>query len=111
LDNPNFITFSICLNAPATRRSLFSQDRSRSSLTAKSINSRTPSLFKRASNLFVEHRGISLKIGERVQVSMSSQNDLDENPHFHLKAKVISKRKFDDNVRSPARGVGLQFID
>ncbi len=60
--------------------------------------------------VFIEYRGISLKVGERVQISMASQLALEEESHLHLQAKVVRERKIDDNPQSPARGVGLQFV-
>jgi hypothetical protein len=61
-----------------------------------------------SSGLFIEYRGISLKVGDIVRVSVPCPDATETRASLNLKARVVWERKF--GMRSPARGVGLQFI-
>ena len=70
-----------------------------------------------AGGAFLEYRGISLKVGDRLQLRMDGETVTDADAaaatgkeETALQAKVIWI-KDGDNPRSPARGVGVQFID
>lgn len=62
-----------------------------------------------AGGAFLEYRGISLKVGDHIQVAI---------PAIEEKSRTKARRPFDakviwissgDNPRSPSRGVGIQF--
>lgn len=62
-----------------------------------------------ASGAFLEYRGISLKVGDQIQISLQEdQKDVKEN--MQMQAQVIWIKEGEHN-RSPMRGVGVKFLD
>ncbi len=61
-----------------------------------------------AGGLFMEYRGISLAVGDKVRVSLPCPDVAVTREYLNLNAKVVWERKLD--ARSPVRGVGLQFV-
>lgn len=62
-----------------------------------------------ASGAFLEYRGISLKVGDKIQVSLGDIATSGHTDRFQLQAKVIWIHQ-GDGPRSASRGVGIQFL-
>jgi Tfp pilus assembly protein PilZ len=58
---------------------------------------------------FLEYHGISLEVGDEIQISLKSAQLKNAKGSFQVKAKVVWIRE-GDHSRSAARGVGVQFI-
>ena len=63
-----------------------------------------------ATGAFLEYRGISLKIGDRIQLNLGTLHAAPKKEQVMVEAKVVWIRE-GDGLRSPARGVGVQFIE
>lgn len=58
---------------------------------------------------FLEYRGISLQVGDLIQISLGSSPSSQMKGNLLMRAKVIWIRD-GDHARSPVRGVGVQFL-
>lgn len=63
-----------------------------------------------AGGAFLEYRGISLKIGDKIQLGFLPKQGERAKDMFQLQARVIWIKE-NENPRSPARGVGIQFVE
>jgi len=62
-----------------------------------------------ATGAFLEYHGISLKVGDRIQINLGrTQEQTKKNDSLLKNAKVVWIRE-GESSRSPARGVGVQF--
>lgn len=61
-----------------------------------------------AGGAFLEYRGISLKVGDRLSMRMTKIGK--DNEPLDVKAKVVWIRE-GDSPTSAARGIGIQFLD
>ncbi|MBL7671194.1 MAG: PilZ domain-containing protein [Bdellovibrionaceae bacterium] len=59
---------------------------------------------------FLEYKGISLRVGHNLHLSLLNQESFDSKDRFQLNARVRWIRD-GDNPLSSARGIGVQFID
>jgi len=63
-----------------------------------------------ATGAFLEYHGISLKVGDRIQINLGrTRDETKKNDSLLKNAKVVWIRE-GETSRSPARGVGVQFI-
>ncbi|HVK61531.1 MAG TPA: PilZ domain-containing protein [Bdellovibrionales bacterium] len=60
-----------------------------------------------ATGAFLEYRGISVKVGDKIRLNLGSES-AKRDEQLTVEAKVIWIRQ-GENARSPARGVGVQF--
>lgn len=63
-----------------------------------------------AGGAFLEYRGISLKVGDTIQLNLGNRESMKAADGFQLKARVAWIKE-GDGPRSPMRGVGIQFLD
>lgn len=63
-----------------------------------------------AGGAFLEYRGISLKVGDKLQIGLDRPHHQSSNGDgLQMKAKVIWIKE-GDTPRSPSRGIGVQFF-
>lgn len=63
-----------------------------------------------AGGAFLEYRGISLKVGDTIQLNLGNRDSMQRSRGFQLRARVAWIKE-GDGPRSVSRGVGIQFLD
>lgn len=63
-----------------------------------------------AGGAFLEYRGISLKVGDTIQLNLGNRESMQKAHGYQLRARVIWIQE-GDGPRSASRGVGIQFLE